>query len=190
MLYPIGDRPVANQDGLGRRVALARNLERHRGRADAAVHLGQRHVHGEVARTQAACGRRARWSRWCRRARPGVQARRRLPSGSSPAPLSIDPTAKAVALRITAGPGRRWSRRSACAPAGSLRLATNRPVAAKAGGVELVQQRVDRREVTALDQGTIEHQQGRWPTRFSASWPVEPRPRQRHWLGPGQRRGR
>ena len=45
---------MAGEDGLGGRIALAGMLERDGHGADAAVDLRQGHVHGEIARAQAA----------------------------------------------------------------------------------------------------------------------------------------
>ena len=98
----VGDRPVAGEDGLGARVALARGLERDGAGADAAVDLGQGHVHGEIARAEAAravAPDRPRCRRPGSTCSTGASA---AASGSSRTPRP--PTAKAVALRITAGP--------------------------------------------------------------------------------------
>ena len=50
----VAHRPVAGEDGLGGRIALAGMLERDGHGSDAAVDLRQGHVHGEIARAQAA----------------------------------------------------------------------------------------------------------------------------------------
>ena len=50
----VGDRPVADQIGLGLGIAAERRLERHRARQNAAVDLGKRHIHREIARAEAA----------------------------------------------------------------------------------------------------------------------------------------
>ena len=53
----VGDRPVADEIGLGLGVAAERRLKRHGARQDAAVDLRQRHIHRQVARGEAARAR-------------------------------------------------------------------------------------------------------------------------------------
>ena len=50
----VGDRPVADEIGLGLGVAAERRLERNRARENAPVDLGERHIHREVARAEPA----------------------------------------------------------------------------------------------------------------------------------------
>ena len=50
----VAHRPVAREDGLGGRIALAGMLERGGHGSDAAIDLRQGHVHGEITRAQAA----------------------------------------------------------------------------------------------------------------------------------------
>ena len=64
----------ADEFGFGRFVAAQRSLEPDRAREDAAVELGQRHVHGDVARPQTARARRPSGARLGRE--HGLQHRR------------------------------------------------------------------------------------------------------------------
>ena len=96
----VGDRPIADEIGLGLGIAAERRLERDGARQDAAVDLGQRHVHREIARAEAARAAAPRSPRRRRRRRPAGPGNRRCQRIVAPPGADSE---NPVALRITAG---------------------------------------------------------------------------------------
>ncbi len=183
---PVRHRAVAREHGLGEGVALAMMLERDRHGTDAAVHLGQCHVHGEVARSQPA--------------RPGppcvlggagedgledrrVGGRQRIGARSA-----VDRTHRergGVEQDV-----RPLTRDRLVEQGGARRVLQARQVEAGGGEAGLrqgVEQGVDGRQVAALQEGAVEDQEGRRPAALLGCRPVQAGAGQRRGLAPGGR---
>ena len=151
---PVGDRAIADEIGLGLRVAAERRLERHGARQDAAVDLGQApRSSPDRAGRGPACSRASspRRRRKRRSAGPGnrraADRRRRDADSENP-----------VAFRITAGGcAAKHARPSSAAASSSLRLLTKTGSGRSRARRQRLHQRIDRRRVAGLHERPVEH---------------------------------
>ena len=157
MRHAVRHRAVAGEDGLSDGIALPAMLERDRDRTDPAVDLGQGHMHGEIARTQAALA-----------GTPGGLAtagKDRLQDGSVGGGKRVVGTGavdgadgKGGSVQDHVGAKARYG---LVHQGGSGGILQARQIEAGGGEARLLQRRqqgVDRRQIAALQERAIEHQ--------------------------------